>query len=145
MTTSLYSKAPRALNVANCHLRQLSVPAASTLLMRFLTQHARRRFSVPIRMGTEERPATSRPLPCVLHLLSRGAVAGTPGNVPTASMPATGRILSGRDRGSGAEREFRLLRRSRHGPLQHQTRGSRLSSLDYDDITTLTTLPSRSR
>jgi hypothetical protein len=44
----LLSKAPRALNVADCLLLQLSVPAASTLLMRFLTQRASRRFSVPI-------------------------------------------------------------------------------------------------
>jgi hypothetical protein len=43
----LLSKAPRALNVADCLLRQLSFPAASTLLRRFLTQHARRRSSVP--------------------------------------------------------------------------------------------------
>ncbi len=34
------------------------------------------------------------------------------------------------------EGEFRLPRRSRHGPLQNQTRGSRLGSLDYDNITT---------
>jgi hypothetical protein len=43
MTTSFCSKAPSALHVADCLLRQLSFPAASTLLMRLLTQRARRR------------------------------------------------------------------------------------------------------
>jgi hypothetical protein len=37
-----------ALDMADCLLRQHSIPAASTLLTRFLTQHARRRFSVSI-------------------------------------------------------------------------------------------------
>jgi hypothetical protein len=43
------------------------------------------------------------------------------------------------------EREFRLLRKSRHGHLQNQARGSRLGSLYYDKITTLATLPSGGR
>jgi hypothetical protein len=43
------------------------------------------------------------------------------------------------------EREFRLLRKSRHGHLQNQTRGSLLGSLYYDNITTLATLPSGGR
>jgi hypothetical protein len=37
---------------------------------------------------------------------------------------------------STCEGEFRLLRKSRHGHLQNQTRGSRLFSLNYDNITT---------
>jgi hypothetical protein len=45
----------------------------------------------------------------------------------------------------GFGREFRLLRKSRHGHLQSQTRGSRLGSLYYDNITTLATLPSGGR
>jgi hypothetical protein len=40
---------------------------------------------------------------------------------------------------------FRLFRSPCHGPLQNQTRRSRLGSLYYDDITTLSTLPRRSR
>ena len=43
--------------------------------------------------------------------------------------------------------KFRLLKRSRHRPLQEQNnqRGSRLGSLYYDNITTLITCPRRSR
>ena len=41
--------------------------------------------------------------------------------------------------------KFRLLKRSRHRPLQENQRGSRLGSLYYDNITTLTTCPRRSR
>jgi hypothetical protein len=44
----LLSKASLTLNVANCLLWQLSVPAASTLLMRLLTQCARCCFLVAI-------------------------------------------------------------------------------------------------
>ena len=35
-------------------------------------------------------------------------------------------------------REFLVLRKSRHGHIQNQTRGSRLGSLYYENITTLT-------
>jgi hypothetical protein len=38
----ILSKAPRALDMANCLLRQLSFPVALALLMRLLTQRARR-------------------------------------------------------------------------------------------------------
>jgi hypothetical protein len=43
--------------------------------------------------------------------------------------------------------KFRLLKRSCHRPLQEQInqRRSRLGSLYYDNITTLTTCPRRSR
>jgi hypothetical protein len=44
----LLSQASRTLNMANCLLWQLSVPAASTLLMRLLTQCALCSFLVPI-------------------------------------------------------------------------------------------------
>jgi hypothetical protein len=43
------------------------------------------------------------------------------------------------------EREFRLLKGHATGPYKTKQRGSRLGSLSYDNITTLTSCPRRSR
>jgi hypothetical protein len=42
----LLSKASRTLDMANCLLWQLSIPAASTLRMRFLTQKSSRALAL---------------------------------------------------------------------------------------------------